>query len=668
MADPNNELASFGLHDPRSALNLSPYYQNDLNNNNNNNSSNNNNDNSNNHIYSHMFYQDADNTLACHLPHDAHDDSCLDANALHGMYHGKPEEPSAGFLHARSMSIPGPGPPARPHLTAHLSEYTNTIYYNAGVEPFPYADFMPQSDSPQSSPRISPPGNTESSPNDNDDCNSDCRLSHCEACTEGGEPCHDTDCNANCDTICDNAECKDAATPCTDTSCLAPPDHSVQAAANVLARLPADPMSGQTSSYGFVPDHTPFHDGLSGAMGQSMGFQTASAAPGLLGNNYVDFTAMDTWVLMGHHVSQYHASGQYGAGADCIDPSCVYTANVENLEFPLERCPLPYQSHAHPGQQNFCIGQNQENLQLCQFQPTSKDAWLEHVKQQHPCVPQDHSLMHANINFQNQSVSNPNSNIRLNIPTSMSPAIASPTSSSPAYPQSSPQTPLTPVDSIQDDYRCKWVEKGLICGMECKDDDELQKHCRDVHLQVIVKAANGFKCQWNGCSRAQDFSQKSKLERHLQTHTGFKPVKCTVCGVALSAKQSLAQHMRIHTGEKPWVCRHPGCGSSFKQQSALTMHTRTHTGVKPLKCDICGKAFGESSNLSKHKKTHNIKGQYSCEICGKDFHRLDQQRRHMKVHAKDNASIESSPTVDSPGTIANMPIRKLSQDRVTKRK
>ncbi|KAF3803597.1 hypothetical protein GCG54_00004769 [Colletotrichum gloeosporioides] len=149
---------------------------------------------------------------------------------------------------------------------------------------------------------------------------------------------------------------------------------------------------------------------------------------------------------------------------------------------------------------------------------------------------------------------------------------------------------------------------------------------------------------------------KSKLERHMQTHTGYKPVKCEVCQAALSAKQSLAQHMRIHTGEKPWKCDFPGCKQSFKQQSALTMHKRTHTGEKPLSCEICGKKFGESSNLSKHRKTHNVKGQFTCEVCGKDFHRLDQMRRHMRVH--DNKDKDTQHGNGSTGRVISGRVEK----------
>ncbi|TDZ26798.1 Zinc finger protein 554 [Colletotrichum orbiculare MAFF 240422] len=210
-------------------------------------------------------------------------------------------------------------------------------------------------------------------------------------------------------------------------------------------------------------------------------------------------------------------------------------------------------------------------------------------------------------------------------------------------------------------HTCRWLDDCKHeCGRTFDNDKDLQTHCRDDHIAEMVKRTKeersgnkeekaGFWCLWAGCSRVGHFTQKSKLERHLQTHTGYKPVRCSVCNLALSAKQSLQQHMRIHTGEKPWKCTHEGCPQSFKQQSALTMHARTHTGAKPLSCSYCGKTFGESSNLSKHKKTHNEKGEHRCSICGKDFHRLDQLRRHNKIHEKRSGSgtaVASSPVED----------------------
>ncbi|CEI64774.1 hypothetical protein FVEN_g3278 [Fusarium venenatum] len=203
-----------------------------------------------------------------------------------------------------------------------------------------------------------------------------------------------------------------------------------------------------------------------------------------------------------------------------------------------------------------------------------------------------------------------------------------------------PKTELADNQSMsgETDFTCKWLcEDGILCSKTFGGNKELQDHCKSEHVKNLKKGEYGFCCTWYGCIRPGPFSQKSKLERHMQTHTGYKPVKCDICGIMLSAKQSLEQHMRTHSGEKPWKCEHEGCGARFKQQSALTMHMRTHTGEKPLMCEICGKRFGESSNLSKHRRTHNVRGSHVCEHCGKDFHRLDQLRRHLQTHLPDGS-------------------------------
>ncbi|KAH7163227.1 hypothetical protein B0J13DRAFT_32348 [Dactylonectria estremocensis] len=188
---------------------------------------------------------------------------------------------------------------------------------------------------------------------------------------------------------------------------------------------------------------------------------------------------------------------------------------------------------------------------------------------------------------------------------------------------------------------CHWLgEDGTLCNHAFETQEELQAHCKNLHLKDMKKEpGSGFYCSWSACTRKTPFSQKSKLERHMQTHTGYKPVMCDICGMHLSARQSLEQHKRTHSGEKPWACSFPGCEQSFKQQSALTMHKRTHTGEKPLQCEICGKRFGESSNLSKHRRTHNVRGGHACEFCDKNFHRLDQLRRHMKSTHTDNGKV-----------------------------
>ncbi|KAK2020010.1 zinc-responsiveness transcriptional activator [Colletotrichum eremochloae] len=542
---------------------------------------------------------------------------------------------------------------------------------------------------------------TNSSPNVEDDSTSAaCSSLGCNQCasdcgaSEAGDVCRD----AECGPACDDDECERAASSCEDAECLSRSlSEKDKAAAGVLASFGGENSLGQdamaTSSMPslqttqFFSDQSSFDNGVMATANRSSFHNTGLPSTMVQSMNMDGFyqcdldslpaTYMDAsmdgnfdWASLAAHIANEHFSGA------CVRPCLM----EQNLPFDNTKCPMPHQVFAHPGQEYFCVPSDQANFVACGAEFNNTADLIQHIFTQHqhqhaeeeqidffsgvhpptlPLMASQHQHTHAHSHSPG-TIQVSRKVLRNRESSTISPVSRALTTSSPV---TSPSTlPSAASPNTPEQFACKWhnEEGGKICGAAFLDDEALQNHCREQHLKHLTKTDKGFRCQWEGCSREGQFTQKSKLERHLQTHTGFKPVKCGICGLALSAKQSLAQHMRIHTGEKPWTCEHPGCEAAFKQQSALTMHMRTHTGEKPLTCEVCGKAFGESSNLSKHRKTHNVRGAFKCDFCDKDFHRLDQKRRHEKTHrSKENNS--TAMDIETPQTL-----RKVQGGRVTK--
>jgi len=104
-----------------------------------------------------------------------------------------------------------------------------------------------------------------------------------------------------------------------------------------------------------------------------------------------------------------------------------------------------------------------------------------------------------------------------------------------------------------------------------------------------------FKCQLL-CSYSSPLN--NKLERHMLTHIGEKPFKCSECSFSGSQKSDIKRHMRIHTGEKPFKCNI--CSYSASQKSSLITHMPMHTGNYPFNCHLCSFSTIKKFVLKRH--------------------------------------------------------------------
>lgn len=408
-------------------------------------------------------------------------------------------------------------------------------------------------------------------------CSSACEGSCPSQCGETGHAvcCDDDACDSP--KLCVDEDCQEAVQPCTDEHCVVDPSMDQQqpqrspaitdtdkAAAAALASFGENnPQMAQngfiqqtqqssTATDGFMNFANMPHSLPCGSLSMDSIFTNINGPPAFPNQQF----QMAFEYALANHIMQYHdpSHGLANHGS-CVanDPSQLIT-----------KCTLPKFNPNDLANTDPFLPQLPSHE--CGFQVQDPNEFAHHIFQEHKSTlmmtqrnqygfpGHSHSHTHSsglpshhhrgsqgpyfNYNMApNSKHFSPSMSPLTNL--SMGPSLSatpvslptpSPLESEPSFTDATSTTKtLSPVCETkpqvmaqEDQFLCRWVvgHGDAICGQRFENDEQLQQHCKMDHLKQLKKANGGFRCGWANCTRNTCFTQRSKVERHMQVHTG----------------------------------------------------------------------------------------------------------------------------------------------------
>ncbi|KAK3878557.1 hypothetical protein Pcinc_016830 [Petrolisthes cinctipes] len=133
------------------------------------------------------------------------------------------------------------------------------------------------------------------------------------------------------------------------------------------------------------------------------------------------------------------------------------------------------------------------------------------------------------------------------------------------------------------------------------------------------------------------FTTRLKMQRHHRhVHLGLAPWQgshlCEICGKTFSQKIGLRVHRMHKHGDPQAVSRARCVVSRGTTKTKLARHMRTHSHIRTYKCDLCGHLLKTLDTYRNHQTLHNNEGRYRCPVCSKAFNHKQYFDDHCRSH------------------------------------